>query len=109
MAIKYHPDKNPGNKEAEAKFKECAEAYEVLSDPDKRKQYDQYCHEGLRGAGMHDFSRMNVEDIFSMFGFDEFFGSVFGGGGRRGGRRAGPVRGYDLETSVELTLDDVAH
>jgi molecular chaperone DnaJ len=109
MAIKYHPDKNPGNKEAEAKFKECAEAYEVLSDPQKRKQYDQYGHEGLRGASMHDFSRMNVEDIFSMFGFDDFFGSVFGGGGRRAGRRAGPVRGYDLETSVELTLDEVAH
>jgi molecular chaperone DnaJ len=113
MAIKYHPDKNPGNKEAEAKFKKCAEAYEVLSDPEKRKQYDQYGHEGLRGTGMHDFSRMNVEDIFSMFGFDDFFGSIFGGagggGGRRGGRRAGPLRGYDLETSVELTLDEVAH
>jgi molecular chaperone DnaJ len=112
MAIKYHPDKNPGNKEAEAKFKECAEAYEVLSDPDKRKQYDQYGHEGLRGTGMHDFSRMNVEDIFSMFGFEDFFGSVFGGGGgggRRGGRRGGPMRGYDLETGVELTLDEVAH
>jgi len=111
MAIKYHPDKNPGNKEAEAKFKECAEAYEVLSDPEKRKQYDQYGHEGLRGTGMHDFSRMNVEDIFSMFGFDDFFGSVFGGGGggRRAGRRGGPVRGYDLETGVELTLDEVAH
>jgi len=111
MAIKYHPDKNPGNKEAEAKFKECAEAYEVLSDPDKRKQYDQYGHEGLRGTGMHDFSRMNVEDIFSMFGFEDFFGSVFGGGGggRRGGRRGGPVRGYDLETGVELTLNEVAH
>ena len=109
MAIKYHPDKNPGNKEAEAKFKECAEAYEVLSDAEKRKQYDQYGHEGLRGTGMHDFSRMNVEDIFSMFGFDDFFGSVFGGGGRRAGRRGGPVRGYDLETGVELTLDEVAH
>jgi len=110
MAIKYHPDKNPGNKEAEAKFKECAEAYEVLSDPDKRKQYDQFGHEGLRGTGMHDFSRMNVEDIFSMFGFDDFFGSVFGGGGgRRAGRRGGPVRGYDLETGVELTLNEVAH
>ena len=111
MAIKYHPDKNPGNKEAEAKFKECAEAYEVLSDAEKRKQYDQYGHEGLRGAGMHDFSRMNVEDIFSMFGFDDFFGSVLGGGGgagRRGGRRGGPARGYDLETGVELTLDEVA-
>jgi molecular chaperone DnaJ len=110
MAIKYHPDKNPGNKEAEAKFKELAEAYEVLSDPDKRKQYDQYGHEGLRGTGMHDFSRMNVEDIFSMFGFEDFFGSVFGGGGgRRGGRRGGPARGYDLETGVELTLNEVAH
>ncbi len=111
MAIKYHPDKNPGNKEAEAKFKECAEAYEVLSDADKRKQYDQFGHEGLRGQGMHDFSRMNVEDIFSMFGFDDFFGGIFGGGGggrRRGGRR-GPTRGYDLETSVELSLDEIAH
>ena len=110
MAIKYHPDKNPGDKEAEAKFKECAEAYEVLSDAEKRKQYDQYGHEGLRGAGMHDFSRMNVEDIFSMFGFDDFFGSVFGGGGgRRGGRRGGgPSRGYDLETGVELTLNEIA-
>jgi molecular chaperone DnaJ len=110
MAIKYHPDKNPGDKEAEAKFKECAEAYEVLSDAEKRKQYDQFGHEGLRGTSMHDFSRMNVEDIFSMFGFDDFFGSVFGGGGRRGGsRRGGPTRGYDLETGVELTLDEVAH
>jgi molecular chaperone DnaJ len=109
MAIKYHPDKNPGNREAEAKFKECAEAYEVLSDPEKRKQYDQYGHEGLRGTGMHDFSRMNVEDIFSMFGFEDFFGSVFGGGGRRGGRRGGPARGYDLETGVELILEEVAH
>ncbi|MFC1781214.1 molecular chaperone DnaJ [Planctomycetota bacterium] len=107
MAIKYHPDKNPGDKEAEAKFKECAEAYEVLSDSSKRQQYDQFGHEGLRGSGMHDFSRMNVEDIFSMFGFDDFFGGIFGGRGRRGGGRAGPARGYDLETTVELTLKDV--
>jgi molecular chaperone DnaJ len=109
MAMKYHPDKNPGDKEAEAKFKECAEAYEVLSDADKRKQYDQFGHEGLRGAGMHDFSRMNVEDIFSMFGFEDLFGGIFGGrGGRRAARRAGPTRGYDLETAVELSLQDVA-
>lgn len=109
MALKYHPDKNPGDKEAEAKFKECAEAYEVLSDPEKRRQYDQYGHEGLRGASMHDFSRMNVEDIFSMFGFDDFFEGIFGtAAGRRAGRRPGPVRGYDLETSVDLDLSEVA-
>ncbi len=108
MAIKYHPDKNPGDKEAESKFKECAEAYEVLSDAEKRKRYDQFGHEGLRGTGMHDFSRMNVEDIFSMFGFDDFFSGIFGGRGRRPGRRTQVARGYDLETTVELTLNDVA-
>jgi molecular chaperone DnaJ len=108
MAMKYHPDKNPNDKDAEAKFKECAEAYEVLSDPEKQKNYDQFGHEGLRGTGMHDFSRMNVEDIFSMFGFDDLFGGIFGTRGRRGERRAGPTRGYDLETTVELTLNDIA-
>ncbi len=109
MAMKYHPDKNPDDKEAEAKFKECAEAYEVLSDADKRKRYDQFGHEGLRGMGMHDFSRMNFDDIFSMFGLDDLLGGIFGGRSRRTtGRRTGPTRGYDLETTVELTLDDIA-
>ena len=108
MAMKYHPDKNPDDKEAEAKFKECAEAYEVLSDADKRRRYDQFGHEGLRGAGLHDFSRMNLEDIFSMFGFDDFFSGIFGGRSRKSTRRAGPTRGYDLETSVVLTLNDIA-
>ncbi len=108
LAMKYHPDKNPGDKEAEAKFKACAEAYEVLSDQQKRQQYDQYGHEGLRGSGMHDFSRMNVEDIFSMFGFDDVFGGIFGGGGRRRGGRGGPAKGYDLETGVEMTLEEIA-
>jgi len=108
MAMKYHPDKNPDDKEAEAKFKECAEAYEVLSDADKRRRYDQFGHEGLRGAGLHDFSRMNFEDIFSMFGFDDFFSGIFGGRSRKSTRRAGPTRGYDLETSVVLTLNDIA-
>jgi molecular chaperone DnaJ len=107
LAIKYHPDKNPGDKEAEAKFKECAEAYEVLSDEDKRKQYDQFGHEGLRSSGMHDFSRMNVEDIFSMFGFDDLFGGMFGGRDR-GSRHTDAMRGYDLETTVELSLKDIA-
>lgn len=109
MAMKYHPDKNPDNKEAEAKFKECAEAYEVLSDPGKRKQYDQFGVDGLRGSGMHDFSRMNVDDIFGMFGFEDLFGDIFGGGGRRGrGGRSAAMRGYDLETTVNLTLEEVS-
>ena len=107
-AMKYHPDKNPDDKQAEEKFKECAEAYEVLSDPEKRKRYDQFGHDGLRGMGMHDFSRMNFDDIFSMFGLDDLFGGIFSGRSRRTGRRAGPIRGYDLETTVELTLDDIA-
>ncbi len=110
MAMKYHPDKNPDDKAAEEKFKECAEAYEVLSDAEKRKQYDQFGHEGLRGSGMHDFSRMNVDDIFSMFGFDDLFGGIFGGRGRRTAKpRTGPARGFDLETTVELTLGEIAN
>ena len=93
-ALKYHPDKNPGDKEAEAKFKECAEAYEVLSDPENRQRYDQFGHAGLRGAGVHDFSRMNVEDIFSMFGFDDFFSGIFGGR-RRSARRTCGGNGHN--------------
>src|SRR4051794_40426585 len=86
MALKFHPDKNPGDKEAEAKFKEAAEAYEVLSDQAKRQRYDRYGHAGLDGAGVHDFR--NADDIMSAFS-DIFggglFGDVFGGGGRRRG------------------------
>ncbi|HVY61618.1 MAG TPA: DnaJ domain-containing protein, partial [Planctomycetota bacterium] len=90
-AMEFHPDRNPGNKEAEQKFKEAAEAYEVLQDAEKRARYDRFGHEGLRGAPQHDFS--NFESIF------EVFGDIFGGGGgggdffgfgrRRGGPRAG--------------------
>src|SRR5436305_2904983 len=104
LAMKYHPDRNEGDgkHEAEVKFKECAEAYEVLSDPEKRKRYDQYGHAGV--SGQHDFSHMDVGDIFSMF--DDIFGGALGGGGRGRGRRV--ARGFDLETQVELTLHEVA-
>jgi len=103
LAMKYHPDRNPGDAGAESSFKECAEAYEVLSDEQKRGIYDQYGHEGLRGRGAaaHDFSRMNTDDIFSMF--NDIFG---GGGGRgRGGRRV--ARGYDLEPEVVIDMIEV--
>ncbi len=106
LAMKFHPDRNPDDKEAEQRFKECAEAYEVLSDDSKRKIYDQYGHEGLRGHGAagHDFNRMNVDDIFSMF--NDIFGGGGGGGSR--GQRRGPARGYDLETEVVLDLKEVS-
>jgi molecular chaperone DnaJ len=114
MAIKHHPDKNPDNKkEAEIKFKECAEAYEVLSDAEKRRQYDQFGHDGLRGSGVRDYSHMRWQDIGSSF--EDIFGGfgdlsdLFGGGARgRRGTRHGPTRGYDLETMVELSLQEVA-
>jgi len=98
-ALRYHPDRNK-DEGAEERFKEAAEAYEVLSDPQKRQRYDRYGHAGLSGAAVHDFSHMGIDDIFSMFE------DIFGGGGF-GGRR-GQGRGYDLETTVELTLQDVA-
>ena len=106
LAVKYHPDKNPGNKEAEEKFKECAEAYEVLSNTEKRQRYDQFGHDGLRGAGVHDYSHMNVDDIFSNFG--DIFGDIFGGGSRRRQSPNAPQRGLDLETFVELSLNEIA-
>lgn len=102
LAMKFHPDRNPGDAEAEAKFKEAAEAYEVLSDEGRRQAYDQYGHAGLRGTPGHDFRSMDPQDIFSMF--DE----IFGGGGRGGRRRQqGVARGYDLETQVEISLEQV--
>jgi len=107
LAMKHHPDRNPGDAEAERAFKDAAAAYEVLGDEQKRKIYDQYGHEGLRGAGAagHDFNRMNVEDIFSMFG--DLFGGMGGMGGGSGRGRAGQSRGYDLEYEVEVSLEDV--
>ena len=93
LAVKYHPDKNPGDKEAEEKFKEAAEAYDVLSDPQKRQRYDQFGHAGMGGdasqGGFGGFSGggMSMEDIFSQFG--DIFGGHFGGGGFSGGSRGG--------------------
>ncbi len=103
LALDLHPDRNPGDKQAEARFKEASEAYQVLSDPEKRGLYDRFGHDGPRGSGFGGFS--NVGDIFSAFG--DIFGDMFGGfGGFGGGARAS--RGADLETQVELTLAEVA-
>jgi len=107
-AIKYHPDKNPDDAEAEDKFKEAAEAYEVLKDPQKRQQYDQFGHAGMNGGGFSG-GGMNMDDIFSQFG-DIFggggspFDSFFGGGGR--GRRQ--RRGSNLRIKLSLTLKEIA-
>jgi molecular chaperone DnaJ len=112
LAIQYHPDKNPGDKEAEEKFKEAAEAYSVLSDPDKKARYDQFGHEGLGGAAGGGFSGagMDMNDIFSMFG--DIFGGRggFGGFGGFGGSSAGPqkFRGSDQRVKVKLTLQEIA-
>jgi len=94
MALRYHPDKNPGDKEAEEKFKEAAEAYEVLRDPEKRKIYDQFGHAGLKGKGAGGFG--GFEDIFSTFG--DIFGDFFGGGG-------GQRTGADLRTDVTISFE----
>ena len=110
VAIKYHPDKNPDNHEAEEKFKEAAEAYEVLSDPDKKAKYDRFGHAGLGGGGGFGGGGMNMEDIFSQFG-DIFgsgspFESFFGGGG---GRRQRVRKGTNLRIKLKLTLDEIAN
>ncbi|MBE0679053.1 MAG: molecular chaperone DnaJ [Bacteroidales bacterium] len=111
QALKYHPDKNPGDKDAEEKFKEAAEAYEVLSSDDKKARYDQFGHAGMgnnMGGGFG--GGMTMEDIFSSFG--DIFGDAFGGafGSRRGGGRSRSVnRGTNLRLKVKLTLEEFAH
>ncbi len=113
MALKFHPDKNPGDDTAEEKFKEAAEAYEVLSDADKRARYDQYGHQGVRGAGMGGGQHMSMDDIFSHFG--DIFGDVFGGGGGFSGFGGGPQRrrrvnrGSNLRVKVKLSLQEIAN
>jgi len=114
-AIQFHPDKNPGDKSAEEKFKEAAEAYEILSDPDKRKRYDQFGHAGVGGAAGGGFSGggMSMEDIFSHFG--DIFGSNFGGFGGFGGfgrsssGRRHVAKGSNLRIKVKLTLEEIAN
>jgi molecular chaperone DnaJ len=106
LALKYHPDKNPGDTAAEEKFKEAAEAYEVLSNPEKKAQYDRFGHAGMGGQGGFG-GGMNMDDIFSQFG--DIFGGAFGGsfgGSRSGGTRA--VRGTNLRVKMKLTLEEVA-
>jgi molecular chaperone DnaJ len=108
VAIQFHPDKNPGNKEAEEKFKEAAEAYEVLSDANKRAQYDRFGHSRPGGGGGFQGHDMNMDDIFSQFG-DIFggggFESFFGGGGGRSRQR----KGSNLRIKLKLTLDEIAN
>lgn len=111
MAIKYHPDKNPGDKVAEEKFKEAAEAYEILSDDNKRARYDQYGHAGVGGNGGFGGGGfgggMNMEDIFSQFG--DIFGGHFGGGFGGGGSRTQQVRGSNLRVRIKLNLDEMVN
>jgi len=109
MAIKYHPDKNPGDKTAEENFKKAAEAYEVLSDENKKARYDQYGHaafDGPQGGGGFGGGGMNMEDIFSQFGdiFGGGFGGGFGGFGG-GGQRQARVKGTNMRIRVKLTLE----
>jgi molecular chaperone DnaJ len=115
VAMQFHPDRNPGDKVAEEKFKEAAEAYEVLSDADKRAQYDRYGHAGVQGngRGFGGGSNMNMDDIFSQFGDifgDDIFGSFFGGGrrGGAGGGRARGVRGSNLRVKIKLNYEEIA-
>jgi molecular chaperone DnaJ len=116
LAVKYHPDKNPDDKQAEEKFKEAAEAYSALSDPEKRKRYDQFGHDGLKqngfgGGGGFSAQDMSMDDIFSQFGsiFGDAFGggfsSFFGGGTQQ--RRPGSNRGADLRVNMRLTLEEI--
>ncbi len=114
-AMKFHPDRNPGDKEAEDKFKEGAEAYEVLSDPNKRARYDQFGHQGVKGTDFHGFDNVNdifsaFSDIFSGFGGGSIFDDIFGGSGRRtqGRYRSPGIQGSDLKVTLKLTLEEIA-
>ena len=105
LAKKYHPDMNPGDKEAEKKFKEASEAYAVLSDPEKKRQYDQFGHAafegGAGGFGGFDFNSADFGDIFG-----DIFGDFFGGGRRSGRGSSGPMKGANIRTSVRITFEE---
>ena len=118
-AMQFHPDRNPGDKAAEDKFKEAAEAYEILNDSDKKAQYDRFGHNafaGGRGGGAQGFGGMNMDDIFSQFGDifgggggnDEGFGSFFGGGRRGSGGNSRGTRGSNLRVKMKLTYEEIA-
>lgn len=113
VAMKYHPDRNPGDEEAEEKFKEAAEAYEVLSNPDKKARYDRFGHAGMKGAGgFGGGGGMNMDDIFSHFGDifgDDVFGSFFGGGRSSGGRRPQGTRGSNLRVKIKMNFKEIAN
>ena len=108
LAKKYHPDMNPGDAEAEKKFKEASEAYAVLSDPEKKRQYDQFGHAAFDGgmgggAGGFDFSGMDMGDIFG-----DIFGDLFGGGRRRSSASNGPMRGANLRAAIRISFEEAA-
>ncbi len=115
IAMQFHPDRNPGDKAAEEKFKEAAEAYDVLSNADKKAQYDRFGHAGMGGAASGGYGGqggMRMEDIFQNFGDifgDDMFGSFFGGGGQRGGGRRQGSRGANLRVKLKVDFNEIAH
>jgi molecular chaperone DnaJ len=106
LALKYHPDRNPNDLDAEERFKEAAEAYSVLSDPQKRAAYDRYGHQGLQGLGSQGFDPSTFTDFGDILGDLFGFGDLFGGAGRRGGGRTRAQRGEDLRYDLEMSLED---
>ncbi|HQI40977.1 MAG: molecular chaperone DnaJ [Ignavibacteriales bacterium UTCHB2] len=113
LAMQYHPDRNPGDKEAEDKFKEAAEAYEILNDDDKRARYDRFGHNGIKGNGFGSQGFSDINDIFSHFsdifgGGSSIFDDFFGGGQQRGRQRSKGVPGSDLKVTLKLTLEEIA-
>jgi molecular chaperone DnaJ len=103
LAMQHHPDRNPGDKAAEDRFKEASEAYEMLSDPERRARYDRFGHQGVEGAAGQGFTNVNINDIFG-----EIFGDIFGGGGGGARRRGSRNRGADLRYNLELAFEEAA-